>query len=1154
MIVTPSSRSSRSPATGVRALALAAFCVAATGCGSKAAPPSERTGVVSSHINGGDSENATSATTLPEMAVGQVKVPFPNGGPNGFGTCSGTLILRNVVLTAAHCFVTPSGFVPENTQTTFYLPVPSGQVPTFTGTSYAARVTNLSGVESGSLSEGDTQSDLAVVFLTQNVGVSALPALPAVYTGGDFLDRVNNFAPVPPATTVFFQTPWRVVGFDGTLSPNLVRTAGSIININFTQDCGFLGFGPCSGYYIEVDEGGPSVATDSGDSGGPITFVQDGTTVTVFGVIKGVNLQPFGSNRDLYSPTWDNGNGNGTWLTQFIPDADHDGVLDSVDNCAPAKFCPDNPARCANSDQADDDGDGVGDVCDNCTGNACRIIGFSASVCFNPGQENADGDGLGDVCDLCPVTANDSALNDSDSDGVGDACDNCMQPNGYAKCASSADCHGALCLSAGQIGTCASGPNQGRACGRDDECVGAPCTTPLGGRCAIQLDDLDGDGIGGLCDTCPFDPDIRVLANSNGEDEQRESATPLGDKCDPVPLTVSKPVVVPLGPSAVGFNYFASTAGLGQNETQCTTTAAGVTTCTGPNASAPAIASYKYCPCIDASMSLMSRATCLQQRCPALRSSFSGDRGEWIDISLAALPGFTFPAPPPASAFTLGLQTSDTYTGDVVCDDSFSVSNGSPEACRIGSAQRTLIWATARDVAAGRVVTDTGGTQAGLLLSHVLQTTSGPAFVSARDSATQGNLRNDYEYVRGESEPTPPPGVPIGSLSPSTGCVACEAVWRPDYVFDPSDFRTDPAALRSVSFPSRILPVESSASFAALGSPGDPVYDVTTSLSQGVKGLLGATGLRFLSPSEPGARGTQGGSPLVFAAMPAQWRQSAVRPIAVVGDVGRLETAAEAADPPPPPTRFVPSDRDGAGALLSARRGSVYLIGGHMLKGVPTGEVWNYDIGTDIWKHIFLRKTETPEPRPGDVQAAAYDDLTQRIVVLDVTSGTDARDVSGHRLEAARGDHGKQPKGPPEVFETARVLLLDLEAQSVVTLASTPKRADTTSFFGLAADDDGTFVLVKQAAGRHDWVARRFRIAKERGRNAAGDGGSRLGIECLGRTEGRGSALDVPIHFSDGIKMPVVDEDGVQRFVTLSPSKKHAEREDDDDGIGCTSR
>jgi hypothetical protein len=45
--------------------------------------------------------------------------------------------------------------------------------------------------------------------------------------------------------------------------------------------------------------------------------------------------------------------------------------------------CPLDP----NTDQADGDADGIGDVCDNCPDD------------YNPGQEDTDTDGIGDACD-----------------------------------------------------------------------------------------------------------------------------------------------------------------------------------------------------------------------------------------------------------------------------------------------------------------------------------------------------------------------------------------------------------------------------------------------------------------------------------------------------------------------------------------------------------------------------------------------------------------------------------------------------------------------------------------------------------------------------------------------------------------------------------
>lgn len=149
-----------------------------------------------------------------------------------------------------------------------------------------------------------------------------------------------------------------------------------------------------------------------------------------------------------------------------IPDAqdsdlDGDGFPNSIDNCANLR----NPT------QNDMDGDGAGDVCDtdidgdgipnsedNCPtvpdpGNQSwncedadgdRIINFYDNCIskYNPGQADLDGDGIGDACDddkdndrvlnlfdNCPTRYNPDQM-DSDNDNIGDLCDNCINvPN-----------------------------------------------------------------------------------------------------------------------------------------------------------------------------------------------------------------------------------------------------------------------------------------------------------------------------------------------------------------------------------------------------------------------------------------------------------------------------------------------------------------------------------------------------------------------------------------------------------------------------------------------------------------------------------------------------------------------------------------------------
>lgn len=80
-------------------------------------------------------------------------------------------------------------------------------------------------------------------------------------------------------------------------------------------------------------------------------------------------------------------------------DDDNDGILDAADNCQ----------LVSNSDQANNDNDGEGDVCD-------------------PDDDN---DGILDLEDNCPLTANADQA-DFDGDGIGDVCDDDVDNDGLA--------------------------------------------------------------------------------------------------------------------------------------------------------------------------------------------------------------------------------------------------------------------------------------------------------------------------------------------------------------------------------------------------------------------------------------------------------------------------------------------------------------------------------------------------------------------------------------------------------------------------------------------------------------------------------------------------------------------------------------------------
>ncbi|MEL6179674.1 MAG: thrombospondin type 3 repeat-containing protein [Myxococcota bacterium] len=346
----------------------------------------------------------------------------------GLGFCTGSLIAPNLVLTAQHCVAQISSEYVLCGQTRFGRALGTNSLYFTADTSISQNGQFFAAREIIVPPGGDDVCgyDIALVVLTENVPASV---------ASPYIPRIDE--PVQAGEQ------YTAVGYGSTGNGGGSGTRRILSGLR--AECN----GPdCPRWQTTTDtEFAGDSGTCQGDSGGPAIDMEGR-------VLGALSRGASGCSSSIYSGVY----GWSDWIRAIAGEAattggyeparwvlegtsvealdrDNDGLLNDADNC---------PLD-ANPDQADFDGDGIGDICDgDVDGDGANNDTDNCPTDPNPDQADGDGNGIGDICDgdldgdgtddeedNCPTDANPEQT-DSDSDGLGDVCDDDDDGDGLA--------------------------------------------------------------------------------------------------------------------------------------------------------------------------------------------------------------------------------------------------------------------------------------------------------------------------------------------------------------------------------------------------------------------------------------------------------------------------------------------------------------------------------------------------------------------------------------------------------------------------------------------------------------------------------------------------------------------------------------------------